>query len=172
MAAVTGVVTVLTITPAVFKLYSQFWCLNMCFQIQRSQRSWYFLLRPSSSMTVSVRLSVRLSICPSVCPSHLFHYVPIIISSWIFQELLPWKKVMPMQKAKVRTQRSRSQRSKIKLSGFRTYSLNSHMAMKSGTQLEVESKRCPIVFPGHLSNFEVTGGKSCRFSPDIGVSGL
>ena len=32
----------------------------------------------------SVRLSVR--------PSHLFHHVPIIISSWNFQELLPMTK--------------------------------------------------------------------------------
>ena len=51
----------------------------------------------------SVRLSVRLS--------HLFHHVPIIVSSWNFQELLPWSKVMSMQKVKVRGQRSRSQRS-------------------------------------------------------------
>ena len=50
-----------------------------------------------------VRLSVRLS--------HLFHHVPIIVSSWNFQELLTWSKVMSMQKVKVRGQRSRSQRS-------------------------------------------------------------
>ena len=48
---------------------------------------------------------------PSVCPSHLFHHVPIIVSSWNFQELLPWSEVMSMQKVKVRGQRSRSQRS-------------------------------------------------------------
>ena len=59
----------------------------------------------------SVRPSVRLSVRPSVCLSHLFHHVPIIVSSWNFQELLPWSKVMSMQKVKVRGQRSRSQRS-------------------------------------------------------------
>ena len=59
---------------------------------------WYF---------PSVCLSVRLS----VCLSHLFHHVPIIVSSWNFQELLPWSRVMSMQKVKVRGQRSRSQRS-------------------------------------------------------------
>ena len=59
----------------------------------------------------SVRLSVCLSVRPSVCLSHLFHHVPIIVSSWNFQELLPWSKVMSMQKVKVRGQRSRSQRS-------------------------------------------------------------
>ena len=59
----------------------------------------------------SIRLSVRLSVHPSVCPSHLFHHVPIIMSSWNFRELLPMTKVTSMQKAKVRGQRSRSQRS-------------------------------------------------------------
>ena len=59
--------------------------------------------------------SVCLSVCPSVClsvrPSHLFHHVPIIVSSWNFQELLPMTKVTSMQKVQVRGQRSRSQRS-------------------------------------------------------------
>ena len=56
-------------------------------------------------------LSVRLS----VCLSHLFDYVPIIVSSWNFQELLPMTKVTSMQKFKVRGQRSRSQRSQPNL---------------------------------------------------------
>ena len=51
------------------------------------------------------------SVCLSVCLSHLFDYVPIIVSSWNFQELLPMTKVTSMQKVKVRGQRSRSQRS-------------------------------------------------------------
>ena len=55
--------------------------------------------------------SVCLSVCLSVRPSHLFHHVPSIVSSWNFQELLPWTEVMSMQKLKVRGQRSRSQRS-------------------------------------------------------------
>ena len=59
--------------------------------------------------------SVRLSVRPSVRPSHLFDYVPIIVSSWNFQELLPMTKVMSMQKVKVRGQRSRSQRSQLNL---------------------------------------------------------
>ena len=63
---------------------------------------WYF---------PSVRLSVRLS----VCLSHLFDYVPIILSSWYFQESLPMTKVRSMQKVKVRGQRSRSQRSQPNL---------------------------------------------------------
>ena len=59
--------------------------------------------------------SVCLSVCPSVCPSHLFDYVPIIGSSWKFQELLPMTNVMSMQQVKVRGQRSRSQRSQPNL---------------------------------------------------------
>ena len=60
-------------------------------------------------------LSVRPSVCLSVCPSHLFDYVPIIVSSWNFQELLPVTEVTSMQKVKVRGQRSRSQRSQPNL---------------------------------------------------------
>ena len=56
-------------------------------------------------MAQSVRPSVRLS----VCLWHLFHYVPIIISSRNFLGLLPMTEVMFMQKVKVRGQRSRSQ---------------------------------------------------------------
>ena len=59
--------------------------------------------------------SVRLCVCPSVCLSHLFDYVPIIVSSWNFQELLSMTKVRSMQKVKVRGQRSRSQRSQPNL---------------------------------------------------------
>ena len=59
--------------------------------------------------------SVCPSVRPSVCLSHLFDYVPIIVSSWNFQELLPMTKVRSMQKVKVRGQRSRSQRSQPNL---------------------------------------------------------
>ena len=59
--------------------------------------------------------SVRLSVRPSVRPSRLFDYVPIIVSSWNFQELLPVTEVTSMQKVKVRGQRSRSQRSQPNL---------------------------------------------------------
>ena len=55
----------------------------------------------------------------SVCLSHLFDYVPIIVSSWNFQELLPITEVMSMQKVKVRGQRSRSEVN-AQLSRFQT----------------------------------------------------
>ena len=70
---------------------------------------------PSSSKNTSFCLSVCPSVRPSVCLSHLFHWVPVIVSSWNFQELLPLTKVMSMQKVKVIGQRSRSQRSKPNL---------------------------------------------------------
>ena len=82
-------------------------------------------------MVQSVCPSVCLSVRPSVCLSHLFDYVPIILSSWNFQELLPVTKVTSMQKVKVRGQRSRSQRSRPKFSfPDCNSSLNSHMMMK------------------------------------------
>ena len=85
---------------------------------------WYFL-----SVCPSVRPSVCLSVCPSVRLSHLFDYVPIIVSSWNFQELSHWTRVRSMQK--VRGQRSRSQRSRPKFSfPDCNSSLNSHMMMK------------------------------------------
>ena len=58
-------------------------------------------------MVFSVRPFVRLS--------HLFDYVPIIVSSWNFQELSPRTRVRSMQKVKIRGQRSRSQRSRPNL---------------------------------------------------------
>ena len=83
------------------------------------------------SVRLSVCLSVRLSVCPSVRLSHLFDYVPIIVSSWNFQELSHWTRVRSMQKVKVRGQRSRSQRSRPKFSfPDCNSSLNSHMMIK------------------------------------------
>ena len=72
-------------------------------------------------MVFSVRPSVRPSVCPSVPLSvrlsHLFDYVPIIVSSWNFQELLLGTRVRSMQKVKVRGQRSRS-RPNLTVSGL------------------------------------------------------
>ena len=56
---------------------------------------WYFL---------SVCPSVCLSVWPSVRLSHLFDYVPIIVSSWNFQELSHWTRARSMQKVKVKGQ--------------------------------------------------------------------
>ena len=45
-----------------------------------------------------------LSVCLSVRLSHLFHCVPVIVSSQNVQELLPMTEVMSMQKVKVKGQ--------------------------------------------------------------------
>ena len=76
--------------------------------------------------------SVCLSVRPSLTP---FHHVPIIVSSWNFQELLPWTKVKSMQKVKVKGQGHRGQHPTWPFPDSNS-SLNSHMAMKSCTQLE------------------------------------
>ena len=47
-------------------------------------------------------------------------------------------------------------------------SLNSPMATKLCTKLEVAKKRCPIVFQGHLSNFKVTRLKKLSNLTPIG----
>ena len=47
--------------------------------------------------------------CPSVRLSHLFDYVPIIVSSWNFQELSLGTRVMSMQKVKVKGQGHKGQ---------------------------------------------------------------
>ena len=63
-------------------------------------------------------LRALLSVCPSIRLSHLFHNVPVIVSSWNFQELLPLTKVISLQKVKFRDQSSRSQMSKQILPQF------------------------------------------------------
>ena len=94
------------------------WCSVLFLAATKQLYEWYFL-----SVCPSVRLSVRLS--------HLFDYVPIIVSSWNFQELSHWTRVRSMQKVKVRGQRSRSQRSRPNFSfPDCNSSLNSHMMMK------------------------------------------
>ena len=47
-------------------------------------------------------------------------------------------------------------------------SLNSPMATKWCTKLEVEYKRCPIVFQGHMSNCKVTWLKKSSMLTQIG----
>ena len=123
-------------------------------------------------MTGSVRPSVRPSVClsvrPSVCLSHLFHHVPIIVSSWNFQELLPWSKVMSMQKVKVRGQRSRSQRStpNLAVSGLLLqfeFTYGSEIMHTAGSSIEEVPycfSRSSVKFQGH------TALKIVEFDPD------
>ena len=101
-------------------------------------------------MVFSVCLSVRLSVRPSVRPS----------------ELLPWSKVMSMQKVKVSGQRSRSQRSTP--SRFRTLTLvwftyGNEIMHTAGSSIEEAPycfSRSSIKFQGH------TALKFVEFDPD------
>ena len=95
------------------------WCADVFWEFNSSapERCWSNFTSLFSCdqgalwMVLSVSPSIRLSVRPSL----LFHYVPVSVSSWNFQELLPLTKMMSMQKVKVRGQRSRSQRSKPNL---------------------------------------------------------
>ena len=96
-----------------------------------------------------VCLSVRPSDRPPVTPFSL--YVPIIVPSWNFQELLPLTDVMSMQKVKVRGKGQRHRgHDPIQPFPDRNSSLNSHMAMKWCTKLDVAS-RSSVIFQGHTS---------------------
>ena len=113
----------------------------------------------------SPKMSVRLS--------HLFDYVPLIVSSWNFQELLLMTKVRSMQKVKVRGQRSRSEVT-TQLNRFRTvtpvwiliwwwndaYSL---MLLRRGALLFFK-----VIRQISMSH----GSKNRQIWPRLGVSGL
>ena len=100
-----GALLFLAATKQLYKWYFPSVCLSVCLSVCHT-----FL-----AATKQLYKWFIPSFCLSVCPSHLFDYVPIIVSSWNFQELLPMTKVMSMQKVKVRGQRSRSQRSQPNL---------------------------------------------------------
>ena len=96
-------------------------------------------------------LRTLISVCPSVRPSvrlsHLFDYVPVIVSSWNFQDLLPLTDTMPMQKVKVRGQRSRSQRSWTHLLRFRTVTpVWIHIWQWNDAQSLMLLRRCTLLF--------------------------
>ena len=102
-------------THALLLLFHIYWSLfsissKVFLAATKQLYEWYFL-SVCLSVCPSVSPSVCLSVCLSVCPSHLFDYVPIIVSSLNFQELSPRAWVTSRQKVKVRGQRSRSQRS-------------------------------------------------------------
>ena len=112
--------------------------------------------------------SVRLSVCPSVRLSHLFDYVPIIVSSWNFQESSPRTRVRSMQKVKVRGPRGGSQRSQPNLTvsglqlqfeftnGYRML----HKAWSSIEEVPCCFSRSSVKFQGH------TALKIVEFDPD------
>ena len=123
----------------------------------------------------SVRPSVRLSVCPSVRPSHLFDYVPIIVSSWNFQELLPVTEVMSMQKVKVKGQRSKVKVTEvtIQLNRFRIVTpIWIHIWWNDAYSLIMFRRGALLFFKVIRQISRSHGSKNRRISPRFGVSGL
>ena len=117
------------------------------------------------SIRLSVGASVRLSVSPfSLCSNH---YIIMKFSGVITNDRSDVHVKGQGQRSKVKV--TVSQRSKPNLKPFPDHnsSLNSHMVMKWCTQLDVISKRCPIIFQGHPSNFKVTRDKRIpNFDPN------
>ena len=110
---------------------------------------------------------------PSVCLSHLFDYVPIIVSPWNFQELIPMTEVMSMQKFKVRGQRSRSQRSwpHLAVSGLTPVWI--HIWRRNDAHSLMLLRRGALLFFKVIRQISRSHGtKNCRFWPTLGVSVL
>ena len=114
--------------------------------------------------------SVRLSFCLS----HLFHHVPIIVSSWNFQELLPWSKVMSIQKGQ-------GQRSKVKvtevntqLSRFRTLTqVWIHIWQWNHAHSWKQHRRGALLFFKVIRQiWRSHSSKNCWIWPRLGVSGM
>ena len=123
-------------------------------------------------------LRTPLSVCPSVCLSHLFHYVPFIVSSWNFQELLPMTKVMSMEEVEVRGQRSRSRDKKspilTQIGRFRTVTpVWIYQWLRNDAQSLKWVRRGALLFFKVIHQISRShGSKNHRIWPRLGVSGL
>ena len=113
---------------SVCKLFCWWWIiLTTKFEIHVSIIGFYIFSCDQAALQMV--FSVRPSVCLSVRPSHLFDYVPIIVSSWNFQELLPVTEVTSMQKVKVKGQGHRGHNPTLPFPDCNS-SLNSRMMMK------------------------------------------
>ena len=114
-----------------------------------------------------------LSVCPSVCPSvrlsHLFDYVPIILSSWNFQELLHW--------TRVRSMRCPWSRSEVKGQGHRGHDPNFRFRTVTPVWIHIwwwnDTYSLMLLRRGALLFFKVIrqisrshGAKIAEFDPD------
>ena len=134
----------------------------------------FFKLRPSSSMTGSVRTSVRLSVRLSVCRT----LTPISLGSH-HHIIMKFSGVITMDKRDVHT-KGQGQRSKVKVTEVKTqlshfwtvtpawihiYDKITHTAWGSIEEVPYCFSRSSVKFQGHR-------GKICLFWPQFGISGL
>ena len=113
---------------------------------------------------------------------YLVHHVPIIVSSWNFQELLPWTEVMSMQKVKVRIRKRLSwERSKVKVTGvntqlsrFRTLTpVWIHIWQWNHAHSWKQHRRGTLLFFKVIRQISRShGSKNRQIWPRLGVSGL
>ena len=118
--------------------------------------------------------SVRPSVCLSVCLSHLFHHVPIMVSSWNFQG------VITMVKSDVHA-KGQGQRSKVKvtevntqLSRFRTLTpVWIHIWQWNHAHSWKQHRRGALLFYKVIRQISRShGSKNRQIWPRLGVSGL
>ena len=113
--------------------------------------------------------SVRLSVCPSVTPVWLCSHHRIItkFSGVITNGKSDVHAKVQGQRSKVKVTEVKKSSNLTQIGRFRTVTLNSPMATKWWTKLEVAWKRCPIVFQGYPSNCKVTQLlKNVEFDPN------
>ena len=145
------------------------WCIFSCDQAALWMvQSVCLSVRPS--VCLSVRLSVCLFVCLSVRPSHLFDYVPIIVSSWNFRELLlPKTKVTSRQKVKVKVTEVTTQ-----LNRFRTMTpVWIHIWWWNDAYYLIMLRRGALLFFKVICQISRShGSKNRRIWARLGVSGL
>ena len=114
----------------------------------------------------------------SVCLWHIFHNVPLIASSWNFQEWLPLTEMMSMQKVKVRSQRSRSQKFEQILTQFGRFWAVTPVWIHRWWRNDAENlkwhRRGQVPYCFCTSSIKLQGHrgqKNRRFGSDLGVSG-
>ena len=118
--------------------------------------------------------SVRPSVCLSVCLSHLFHHVPIIVSSWNCQELLPWSK--SDVHAKGQGQRSKVKVTEVNTQLSRFWTLTPvwiHLWQWNHAHSWKQHRRGALLFFKVIRQISRShGSKNRRIWPRLGVSGL
>ena len=138
---------------------------------EQFHKKWTTFLSATKQLYEWFGPSARLSVWPSVCPSYLFHYVPIIISSWNVMSYCQWQKWCLCKRAgsKVKVTEVKTQFSQfwtVIPAWFHIWWWNyaqSLMLLRKGVLL---FSRSSIQFQGH------TAKKNHKFWPKLGISGL